>query len=124
MLQWPHRIVIPIGGVNVDTLKLSCYLCTSHTWPMPIASKLDADTPLLTGHVSCVLDALFPSVLGGTCTIPSAFRCGKTVISQAISKVLSIISSSLSHPDLVKQQTAAEMSGSVVTESLFNTHGA
>ena len=36
-----------------------------------------------------VLDALFPSVLGGTCAIPGAFGCGKTVISQALSKVIS-----------------------------------
>lgn len=35
-----------------------------------------------------VLDALFPSVLGGTCAIPGAFGCGKTVISQALSKVM------------------------------------
>ena len=34
-----------------------------------------------------MLDALFPSVLGGTCAIPGAFGCGKTVISQALSKV-------------------------------------
>jgi len=32
------------------------------------------------------LDALYPSVLGGTCAIPGAFGCGKTCISQAISK--------------------------------------
>ncbi|KAM3214435.1 hypothetical protein ACQJBY_066748 [Aegilops geniculata] len=59
-----------------------------HTWPVrtprPVASKLAADTPLLTGQR--VLDALFPSVLGGTCAIPGAFGCGKTVISQALSK--------------------------------------
>ncbi|KAI5054127.1 hypothetical protein GOP47_0030980, partial [Adiantum capillus-veneris] len=58
------------------------------TWPVrtprPVASKLSADTPLLTGQR--VLDALFPSVLGGTCAIPGAFGCGKTVISQALSK--------------------------------------
>ncbi|RYR63904.1 hypothetical protein Ahy_A04g021649 isoform E [Arachis hypogaea] len=58
------------------------------TWPVrtprPVASKLAADTPLLTGQR--VLDALFPSVLGGTCAIPGAFGCGKTVISQALSK--------------------------------------
>ena len=40
--------------------------------------------PLLTGQR--VLDALFPSVLGGTCCIPGAFGCGKTCISQALSK--------------------------------------
>lgn len=33
-----------------------------------------------------MLDALFPSVLGGTCAIPGAFGCGKTCISQALSK--------------------------------------
>lgn len=38
--------------------------------------------------VQRVLDALFPSVLGGTCAIPGAFGCGKTVISQALSKVV------------------------------------
>nr|QKY15285.1 vacuolar proton-ATPase (VHA) [Polytomella parva] len=52
--------------------------------PRPVAQKLIADTPLLTGQR--VLDALFPSVLGGTCSIPGAFGCGKTVISQALSK--------------------------------------
>lgn len=52
--------------------------------PRPCAEKKTADTPLLTGQR--VLDALFPSVLGGTCAIPGAFGCGKTVISQALSK--------------------------------------
>ena len=33
-----------------------------------------------------VVDAIFPSVLGGTCAVPGAFGCGKTVISQSISK--------------------------------------
>ncbi|CAN0840623.1 V-type proton ATPase catalytic subunit A [Linum grandiflorum] len=50
------------------------------TWPVctprPVASKLAADTPLLTGQ----------RVLGGTCAIPGAFGCGRTVISQALSK--------------------------------------
>jgi len=35
-----------------------------------------------------VLDALFPSVLGGTCTLLGAFEYGKTVISQTLSKVI------------------------------------
>ena len=52
--------------------------------PRPVANKMLADTPLLTGQR--VLDALFPAVLGGTCAIPGAFGCGKTVISQALSK--------------------------------------
>ncbi|KAJ1678129.1 H(+)-transporting V1 sector ATPase subunit A [Spiromyces aspiralis] len=65
---------------------------TKHTmlqvWPVrlprPAAEKLTADFPLLTGQR--VLDALFPCVQGGTTAIPGAFGCGKTVISQALSK--------------------------------------
>jgi len=60
----------------------------SHFWPVrhprPFAEKLAGDTPLLTKQR--VLDALFPSILGGTCAIPGAFGCGKTCISQALSK--------------------------------------
>ena len=52
--------------------------------PRPSAEKLRANTPLITGQR--VLDTLFPSVLGGTCCVPGAFGCGKTVISQALSK--------------------------------------
>jgi len=52
--------------------------------PRPSAEKLASDGPLLTGQR--VLDALFPCVQGGTCAIPGAFGCGKTVISQALSK--------------------------------------
>jgi len=33
-----------------------------------------------------VLDVLYPTVQGGTCAIPGAFGCGKTCISQALSK--------------------------------------
>ena len=52
--------------------------------PRPVAEKHTADYPLLTGQR--ILDALFPCVQGGTTAIPGAFGCGKTVISQAISK--------------------------------------
>lgn len=59
-----------------------------HTWPVrvprPVAEKLSADYPLLTGQR--VLDSLFPCVQGGTTCIPGAFGCGKTVISQSLSK--------------------------------------
>ena len=60
----------------------------SHFWPVrqarPTVEKLPGKEPLLTGQR--VLDVLFPSVLGGTCAIPGAFGCGKTCISQALSK--------------------------------------
>jgi len=63
-------------------------LTMSHFWPVrsprPCAEKLAPKTPLLTGQR--VLDALFPTVQGGTCAIPGAFGCGKTCISQALSK--------------------------------------
>ncbi|KAF7732753.1 H(+)-transporting V1 sector ATPase subunit A [Apophysomyces ossiformis] len=52
--------------------------------PRPVAEKLTANHPLLTGQR--VLDALFPCVQGGTTAIPGAFGCGKTVISQSLSK--------------------------------------
>ncbi|XP_054167437.1 V-type proton ATPase catalytic subunit A [Oppia nitens] len=65
---------------------------TKHTmmqvWPVrqmrPVTEKLAANHPLLTGQR--VLDSLFPCVQGGTTAIPGAFGCGKTVISQALSK--------------------------------------
>lgn len=60
----------------------------SHYWPVrkprPVAEQLASEAPLFTGQR--VLDSLFPSVLGGTCAIPGAFGCGKTCISQALSK--------------------------------------
>jgi len=52
--------------------------------PRPVTEKLPANYPLLTGQR--VLDSLFPCVQGGTTAIPGAFGCGKTVISQALSK--------------------------------------
>ncbi|KAL4867102.1 hypothetical protein BDV12DRAFT_186969 [Aspergillus spectabilis] len=59
-----------------------------HTWPVrvprPVNEKQSADAPFIVGQR--VLDALFPSVLGGTVCIPGAFGCGKTVISQSVSK--------------------------------------
>jgi len=60
----------------------------SHKWPVresrPVMESLAAKTPLLTGQR--VMDGIFPSVLGGTNAVPGAFGCGKTVISQSLSK--------------------------------------
>lgn len=57
-------------------------------WPVrnmrPVTEKQAANHPLLTGQR--VLDTLFPCVQGGTTAIPGAFGCGKTCISQALSK--------------------------------------
>eukprot|EP00608_Synchroma_pusillum_P005369 CAMPEP_0198424512 /NCGR_PEP_ID=MMETSP1452-20131203/3913_1 /TAXON_ID=1181717 /ORGANISM="Synchroma pusillum, Strain CCMP3072" /LENGTH=619 /DNA_ID=CAMNT_0044144855 /DNA_START=48 /DNA_END=1907 /DNA_ORIENTATION=- len=63
-------------------------LALSHFWPVrrprPAAEKLPGNAALTTGLR--VIDSIFPSVLGGTCAVPGAFGCGKTVISQSLSK--------------------------------------
>jgi len=57
-------------------------------WPVrqarPSVEKLQGKTALLT--CERVIDALFPVTQGGTAAVPGAFGCGKTVISQALSK--------------------------------------
>jgi V-type H+-transporting ATPase subunit A len=57
-------------------------------WPVrrgrPCVEKLQGNAALLT--CERVIDALFPMTLGGTSAVPGAFGCGKTVISQALSK--------------------------------------
>eukprot|EP00746_Dinoflagellata_sp_MGD_P158073 gnl/MRDRNA2_/MRDRNA2_86380_c0_seq1.p1 gnl/MRDRNA2_/MRDRNA2_86380_c0~~gnl/MRDRNA2_/MRDRNA2_86380_c0_seq1.p1 ORF type:complete len:601 (+),score=143.44 gnl/MRDRNA2_/MRDRNA2_86380_c0_seq1:84-1886(+) len=59
-----------------------------HPWPVreprPVVEKLPGCTALLT--CERVIDALFPVTQGGTAAVPGAFGCGKTVISQALSK--------------------------------------
>jgi len=59
-----------------------------HLWPVrtprPVTEKLAGNDALVTGQR--VIDTLFPSVLGGTCAVPGAFGCGKTVISQSLAK--------------------------------------
>ena len=60
----------------------------SHFWPVrrprPVVQKLPGNKALTTGLR--VVDAIFPSVQGGTVAVPGAFGCGKTVISQSLSK--------------------------------------
>eukprot|EP00884_Botryococcus_braunii_P023521 jgi/Botrbrau1/9853/Bobra.0313s0022.1 len=72
---------LEFGGVKKEFTMLQMWPVRA---PRPVAEKLLTNTPLLTGQR--VLDGLFPAVLGGTCAIPGAFGCGKTVISQALSK--------------------------------------
>jgi V-type H+-transporting ATPase subunit A len=59
-----------------------------HDWPVrvprPYVDKLPGASALLT--CERVIDALFPVTQGGTAAVPGAFGCGKTVISQALSK--------------------------------------
>ena len=74
-------IEVEFGGATKEYSMLQLWPVRA---PRPVAQKLLASTPLLTGQR--VLDGMFPAVLGGTCAIPGAFGCGKTVISQALSK--------------------------------------
>eukprot|EP00730_Choanoeca_flexa_P016108 TRINITY_DN7547_c0_g1_i2.p1 TRINITY_DN7547_c0_g1~~TRINITY_DN7547_c0_g1_i2.p1 ORF type:complete len:340 (+),score=50.32 TRINITY_DN7547_c0_g1_i2:47-1021(+) len=85
----------PAGEYSIDETILKTEFQGKETehamlqvWPVrqmrPVTEKLTADHPLLTGQR--VLDALFPCVQGGTTAIPGAFGCGKTVISQSLSK--------------------------------------
>lgn len=87
--------IAPAGEYNIHEKILELELdgkrveySMSHKWPVrqprPTVEKLKGDVPLITGQR--VLDAMFPSILGGTCAIPGAFGCGKTCISQALSK--------------------------------------
>jgi V-type H+-transporting ATPase subunit A len=87
--------IAPLGEYTLNDIILKTEFSgkiTEHTmlqvWPVrqmrPVSEKLAANNPLLTGQR--VLDALFPCVQGGTTAIPGAFGCGKTVISQSLSK--------------------------------------
>merc|ERR1711920_774050 len=74
--------------VNLANGRGNVNLTMYHEWPVrsprPCADKIPGKVALLTGQR--VLDGIFPAVQGGTCAIPGAFGCGKTVISQALSK--------------------------------------
>jgi len=91
------KSIVPPGDYTLDDVILvlenpsngrTKNIGLSHYWPVrtprPYTDKVPASKPLITGQR--VLDSLFPSVLGGTCAIPGAFGCGKTCISQALSK--------------------------------------
>ncbi|XP_039952352.1 V-type proton ATPase catalytic subunit A-like isoform X1 [Bactrocera tryoni] len=89
------KYIAPPGQYAVDEVVLETEfdnVVTKHTmlqvWPVrqprPVNEKLPGNHPLLTGQR--ILDSLFPCVLGGTTAIPGAFGCGKTVISQSLSK--------------------------------------
>jgi V-type H+-transporting ATPase subunit A len=89
------KFIAPAGSYTVEDIVLevefqgqSRRLNMIQRWPVrqprPVKQKLPGVVPLLTGQR--VLDSFFPSVQGGTCAIPGAFGCGKTVISQSLSK--------------------------------------
>jgi V-type H+-transporting ATPase subunit A len=78
----------PVLEVYNEAQNRTHVLNLSHFWPVrkprPCNEKLPADQALTTGLR--VVDSIYPSVLGGTCAVPGAFGCGKTVISQSLAK--------------------------------------
>lgn len=78
----------PVMEVYNEASGTTHTLNLSHFWPVrrprPCAEKLPANQALTTGLR--VVDSIYPSVLGGTCAVPGAFGCGKTVISQSLAK--------------------------------------
>ncbi|MCL4124689.1 UNVERIFIED_CONTAM: hypothetical protein GTU68_016464 [Idotea baltica] len=81
-----YTVTDPVLEVEFDgeTRKYTMMQVWPVRQPRPVSEKLHANNPLLTGQR--VLDSLFPCVQGGTTAIPGAFGCGKTCISQALSK--------------------------------------
>merc|ERR1712151_1054781 len=87
--------VLPAGKYKIETAVVEiedqgkkCGVQLFQKWPVregrPVVEKLQGSTALLT--CERVIDALFPVTQGGTAAVPGAFGCGKTVISQALSK--------------------------------------
>merc|ERR1711865_628695 len=85
----------PAGQYNIETVVVEVDdsgkitpITLFQRWPVrqgrPVVEKLQGNAALLT--CERVIDALFPVTLGGTAAVPGAFGCGKTVISQALSK--------------------------------------
>ena len=52
--------------------------------PRPVRKKLSPNDMLITGQRS--IDTFFPLTKGGTCAIPGAFGCGKTIIQHQLAK--------------------------------------
>merc|ERR1719343_134450 len=87
--------VMPAGKYKIETAVVDVEdggkvmpVMLFQRWPVrqgrPVVEKLQAKEALLT--CERVIDALYPVTLGGTAAVPGAFGCGKTVISQALSK--------------------------------------
>lgn len=94
-MQGKVKSVVAAGSYKIDKVVMELEdgakthkIMLFQKWPVrrgrPVVEKLRGNAALLT--CERVLDALFPMTLGGTAAVPGAFGCGKTVISQALSK--------------------------------------
>lgn len=77
----------PVLVVRLDDGRLR-ELSMRHDWavrsPRPVARRLPARAPLVTGQR--ILDSLFPVALGGKAAIPGGFGTGKTVLLESLAK--------------------------------------
>merc|ERR1712226_286753 len=82
------RYTVETNVVEVEEAGKTMPVTLFQRWPVrnarPVVEKMQGNAALLT--CERVIDALFPVTLGGTAAVPGAFGCGKTVISQALSK--------------------------------------
>merc|ERR1719238_1264840 len=82
------KYTVETNVVEIDEGGKVTSVCLFQSWPVrvprPYVDKLPGSSALLT--CERVIDALFPVTQGGTAAVPGAFGCGKTVISQALSK--------------------------------------
>merc|ERR1712226_1054678 len=82
------RYTVETNVVEIDEGGKTTGVQLFQRWPVrnarPVVEKMQGNGALLT--CQRVIDALFPVTLGGTSAVPGAFGCGKTVISQALSK--------------------------------------
>ena len=72
----------PVAEIDAEPVPMLSYWPVR--WPRPVASRLDAARPLVTGQR--VIDTLFPLARGGTAAIPGGFGTGKTVLQQQVAK--------------------------------------
>jgi V/A-type H+-transporting ATPase subunit A len=78
-----HTIDEPIGELADGTP-----LALVQRWPLraprPVARRLPADRPLVTGQR--IFDLLFPLAEGGTIAVPGGFGTGKTIVEHSLAK--------------------------------------
>ena len=78
----PRRLEEPVAWI--DGLPVTMLSRWPVRDPRPIAARLAASTPLITGQRA--IDVLFPIARGGAATIPGGFGTGKTVLQQSLAK--------------------------------------
>jgi V/A-type H+-transporting ATPase subunit A len=78
----PRKLEEPVAWIDdVPVTMLSRWPVRD---PRPVAARLAASTPLITGQRA--IDVLFPIARGGAATIPGGFGTGKTVLQQSLAK--------------------------------------